>query len=1177
LRALLDNHHDIRRTYAAWITAGDVLSELLQYLGAERHRILDTMCEFAQKEMLADQYANLQQAGHASDDRVPLTQVFVDLPASPHSPGGEACSRQSSNFFLKHLLGRAGLRLAADGAALGPEEIFGRHNRTLGKLVLIGGPGQGKSTIGQFACQLFRARVLRGVARLSPDAESVLAMIAEMSESSGLPATVAGRFPFRIVLNNFAAELSADNGEVRGVLDFVRKRIRLRTGVTMSADELRAFLRLHPAFFVFDGLDEVPPSSNRSATLAAIRDFWVEVTRENADVLVLATSRPQGYTDDFSPKQYEHHFLMPLDPAEAMDYGARLAMARYLDDEDRRTKVIDRLERATKQPTVARLMTTPLQVTIMTMLVDKIGPPPQDRWNLFKSYYEVIYDREAERDTPLATLLRTHRAAIDAIHTRTAILLQVLSEHSGGTDACVPQSVFRQVVGAYLREEGFSETEAPVLTAQIVECAMDRLVLLVGAQHDAIGYEIRSLQEFMAAQFVMSASDEHVRDRLRTLAPLAHWRNVYLFAAGRCITQQPHLKDTLHAISVQMNSDQADILGRHSLAGSMLALDLLADNTGRTHPNIRQAIASEALHLLALPPGEEHRRLAAAADTDLADLYQTEIRRHLNLDPAAARLASLTLLFGLDASPLSLASDLRVRIDSVSIDEAIGLTTGEPLQGLPFSRLNSVLRQRVSDTTPHQWLQLPRWPHRINDFAEEPDLAPAEEWRAAIVETFLTSFRWRKQNMRTAQVNFTRSMSFTLVSVDAELSELALLADIPDNVETWNVPRSVGRFALGPTHGALADLLASIHTKEDCQVASYLSRFLPWPAAACVRSIAEGDDAHTMESACRSGILGTLTEWRRAEERFLRVGLTIDDYVTAANWPLPLSREIAEHGVPTTVWLLSKGSDPDVSALIEVLKAIPKGPRWTSVISDLLSSITFALETEHPRVSHRITDSEKVTIAAVLADMPYANGRDHLNHFVPYLNAADFTSETWRPFFERGDRTFPLYPLFRFPQSSTGLAGEWRRLNRPDYLVGVLAVQGFAAPQVQDVAALLTIGADDRWVVPATLILARSRARPNDTQVFIRDAVLAGRLDEWGVLQVIDSLVGQGKEALMSELFSRLEWGQWRPRRALVEGMRAVIGRRVSPLTDPGVAASLGFSASLAQMIGDSVAAGDRA
>lgn len=66
---LLDTHEEIRKANAAWVTSGDVLSQALETLSGLRDLFLD----------IRSQFANLEQAGHATEDRIPLAQAFVGL------------------------------------------------------------------------------------------------------------------------------------------------------------------------------------------------------------------------------------------------------------------------------------------------------------------------------------------------------------------------------------------------------------------------------------------------------------------------------------------------------------------------------------------------------------------------------------------------------------------------------------------------------------------------------------------------------------------------------------------------------------------------------------------------------------------------------------------------------------------------------------------------------------------------------------------------------------------------------------------------------------------------------------------------------------------------------------------------------------------------------------------
>ena len=520
IRVFLDDNQEIRRAYTAWLTPGDVLSEILERLAPKTPNFQTTLHNFLQKELLSDEFVNLEQAGHDVDERISLAQVFVDLPVvdEPHREDAIDVDDGTDYRFEDHVRdspdrGFIKDMLAVSSERLDPQSLASntngqrprdRHSSPMrGRFVLIGGPGQGKTTVGQFICQIFRASIIsrRPQALLSAETQRALSLISNHCQEEDIDLSLVPRFPFRIVLNEFASALSSDSlPQINSVLSFIAHYIYKRTDSTVSIDDLKDWFAHYPGVIIFDGLDEVPSSSNRDQVLEAIRDFWVDASNSNADILSIATTRPQGYNEDFSPTLYQHQRLAPLSKELGMHFAQRLADVRYASDVDRKEKVLSRLERSFESESTSRLMRSPLQVTIMTALVDRMGQPPQARWNLFEAYYEVIYQREVERDIPASSILRQYRPDINAIHNRVGLLLQIDSERSGSTDAKFSTQRFMSLVKKRLEEEGHEGDGLRDLTQQILDAAAQRLVFLVGLESDKVGFEIRSLQEFMAAE-----------------------------------------------------------------------------------------------------------------------------------------------------------------------------------------------------------------------------------------------------------------------------------------------------------------------------------------------------------------------------------------------------------------------------------------------------------------------------------------------------------------------------------------------------------------------------------------------------------------------------------------------------------------------------------------------------
>jgi len=164
LRSFLDVYGDIRRKYRAWVTPGDVLSAVLERFDGTPD-FESILTNFLQKELLTDQYVNLEQAGQAGEERIPLAQVFVDVDVSEEPPSGLedldedeffTDTASEDNGFIRQIVDEAGYSL--DPISL--ETLDEGDDPRLGRVVLVGGPGQGMTTVSQFICQIFRTALL---------------------------------------------------------------------------------------------------------------------------------------------------------------------------------------------------------------------------------------------------------------------------------------------------------------------------------------------------------------------------------------------------------------------------------------------------------------------------------------------------------------------------------------------------------------------------------------------------------------------------------------------------------------------------------------------------------------------------------------------------------------------------------------------------------------------------------------------------------------------------------------------------------------------------------------------------------------------------------------------------------------------------------------------------------
>ncbi|HSO00682.1 MAG TPA: hypothetical protein VLS89_20460, partial [Candidatus Nanopelagicales bacterium] len=576
---------------AAGSPAPDVLADAVGRAGLGPD-VVEALTRWLAKELVDDQFARLEQAGHRGERRIPLARVFVDLEVSV-SPQPEPTGSSERPGFARTVLGMSPGSIAQEASRLDPTL---RRSGAAG-FVLIGGPGQGKSTLCQIVCQIHRGELLRHRANALPQAaRDALGGLGELQEQEGLGRPAAPCFPVRIALADAAAWLSSEDREGRPavasgegiaavvLLRYLSARLRAQAGILITPGDMGQVLAVCPWMLVLDGLDEVPVAADRGRVLAAARDLIARLSADGAEGLLLATTRPQGYLNELDglgvPLQAVH--LAPLSSLQALRYAERLLERLLVDQAERRRSVLDRLRIATEQQETARLMRSPLQVTIMTTLVDRIGRAPGERWSLFRDYYRVMYEREMERAAQgeVAESLRNHRPYIDRVHAHVGLLLQVESERAGGSEALMSAERLRQVIDAVLAEDEMERAQRDALARQIIWVARDRLVLLVEAQPGRFGFEVRSFQEFMAAWALSARGEAALEARITQIAGAASFRDVVLFLASKCFTELSDLREAFaERICPRLNEPPKGEALRSRLEGSVLALEILEEGS----------------------------------------------------------------------------------------------------------------------------------------------------------------------------------------------------------------------------------------------------------------------------------------------------------------------------------------------------------------------------------------------------------------------------------------------------------------------------------------------------------------------------------------------------------------------------------------------------------------------
>lgn len=277
----------------------------------------------------------------------------------------------------------------------------------------------------------------------------------------------------------------------------------------------------------------------------------------------------------------------------------------------KKQEILARMRLAAAEPATARLLTTPLQVTILTSLLEKIGRAPRERWALFHKYFTHIYEREIERQTYASGLLRDHRTHIEQIHQRAGLLLQGDAEMGGDAAVGMSRTRLHDVIDTVLADDGIEGAARQPLVHEIALAAEQRLVFLVEPQPNSFGFEIRPLQEFMAAWALANGEDQAVKARLEQIKPAPMFENVLLFIASRFFAEASHLREFLVGPLTDSLTDNApNELATLTLPGARLALRILVEGSVLSQPKYVRPLVQAACKLFGLPADKCHLQLA---------------------------------------------------------------------------------------------------------------------------------------------------------------------------------------------------------------------------------------------------------------------------------------------------------------------------------------------------------------------------------------------------------------------------------------------------------------------------------------------------------------------------------------------------------------------------------------
>lgn len=631
IQTLLDTYATVRNAFPGFLTAADVFANLSQFTNSLTLDVLEpALRAHARAALTGEGMIYFDEAGGSDGTGFPVHAVATDLPVA-----GAGGRRRSS--AIGYVLDRAE-HMLKPRATLTPRP---RH------LVVTGAPGNGKTTLSKLLVQVFRAAMLNGAESLSIDQQSVIDGTRSALQRLGRDLPLHRRWAMRIDLAEYAQEGGLTTNST--LLRWIAQKVTARSNIgDVTPSLMKAWMTRWPWFLILDGLDEVTDPQTRKRLIEQVTEFADEAEADNCDMLLVLTTRPVGYVENIAPNHFERIDLDYLDIGEAVRYGELAVRTRLRGDLERVDRTLRRLRDAAKDESLRNLLRTPLQVLILTIIVEASGQLAPDRFSLFWNYYDTVYKRERDKPSDFGPLLREHGAQILQLHERVGFELQVQSETAAGSTATLSHDELREIAWSVLVADGFEPAGRHAdLLARLLTAATHRLVLLAPRGSEGYGFDVRSLQELMAAMHLTNASLEVVSSRLRTAAANPHWRNTWIFAAGRQFSiPQSHHRQVVIDLLDHLDDDVPERLGRVLPIAPELALEIIDDGMARSLPRWRSELMRQALRVLTEPSGRNISSIArifvlyANASPEQAAEVANGIREALSGDALARDTAS---------------------------------------------------------------------------------------------------------------------------------------------------------------------------------------------------------------------------------------------------------------------------------------------------------------------------------------------------------------------------------------------------------------------------------------------------------------------------------------------------------------------------------------------------------
>ncbi|MHC4675483.1 MAG: NACHT domain-containing protein [Planctomycetota bacterium] len=393
-----------------------------------------------------------------------------------------------------------------DGEAVSLDRMLSKP----GGVVLLGGPGSGKTTLVK--------RLARSCA------------LGEQIMKERYPELRTG-FPIVMPIAEFEAQ---NNGQ--DMYLYLCTRMNQEGGQALEM----AFMDNWAAgscLVLLDGLDEVAKTENRIACSRAVGEFFRQLNGNRA----LVTSRPVGYSICRLNVPTEHWHLQPFEREDIEQFARnwRLAYEKTVKPESPDLEAAEKeakelIEEIQSNDKVESLAKNPLMLTIIALIKHQNMVLPQRRVNLYEIALNTLM-RSWNKARTLAAIKAGQKedeiGLEEAKKVWAAVAHWMHREKSTGT--CHRQELLDYLVELLMELGQKSDLEATRIAESYLTIAADKAGLLEERGAGVYAFMHQTFQEYLAARHLFLAKPrKKAIDRILKVAQDPRWHEVVRLSAG---------------------------------------------------------------------------------------------------------------------------------------------------------------------------------------------------------------------------------------------------------------------------------------------------------------------------------------------------------------------------------------------------------------------------------------------------------------------------------------------------------------------------------------------------------------------------------------------------------------------------------------------------------------------